>query len=133
MKTTPRVALIIAVLALAAVAPGRLAAQAVAPDTILLKGPSFGGVKFVHAKHVDVAECAVCHHSPRPEMPASDEFAKCKSCHTEVVEPPMVTNGRDAFHDRRAREGLCVGCHTTEAAAGKATPARCTTCHKADD
>lgn len=132
MKPAYRPVLIIAALMLAMAAPARLAPQDAPTEPIVLRGPTFGGVKFVHLKHADVAECAACHHEARPEMPMPDQFAGCRSCHTDVAEAPIVTNSRDAFHDRRAKQGLCVDCHTTKAAEGVTTPARCADCHKDD-
>lgn len=129
MRTGLKSALTMVVLAIAF--PVALATQA-APDTVILKGSTFGGVKFAHAQHEAQTECVVCHHVTRPEMPNTAEYATCKSCHTETVEPPMVTNARDAFHDRRAREGLCVTCHISRAEEGASTPARCSDCHKPD-
>jgi hypothetical protein len=131
MTTGSRLVLTAAALVIGVLLPLELATQQ-APDTILLKGPTFGGVTFSHIQHVDRGGCMACHHESKPELPATEEYGSCKSCHTLTVEPPLVTNARDAFHDRRARQGICVDCHTTEAANGKTPPARCTDCHKAE-
>jgi hypothetical protein len=122
--------LVIAGIAVAGAFPCHVWAQQSAPDTIVMSGPTSGPVTFPHKAHEARAECMACHHASKPELPATNEYAACHSCHTETVEAPLVTNRRDAFHDRRARQGLCVDCHTTEAAAGKVTPARCSSCHK---
>jgi len=132
MKPEYTPVLIIAALMLAIAVPARLAPQEAPTEPIVLRGATFGGVKFAHLKHADVAECVVCHHEARPEVPMPDQFASCHSCHTDVAEPPMLTNARDAFHDRRAKQGLCVDCHTTKVAEGMTTPARCAACHKDD-
>jgi hypothetical protein len=132
MKTGTRPVLLALLFLFGGVQPARLLTQEAPPDTIIMRGPTVAGVRFVHVDHVERAECVACHHESRPELPSSDEYGRCSSCHTETVEPPLVTNRRDAFHDRRARQGLCVDCHITEAAAGKATPARCADCHKDD-
>jgi hypothetical protein len=129
MRAGPRP--LLALLTFAVLFPVGLATQT-APEVIVLKGPTFGGVQFDHVQHVDRAACAACHHESKPELPATSENASCRSCHTETVEPPLVTNARDAFHDRRARQGLCVDCHTTKRDEGRSTPARCTDCHKPD-
>lgn len=132
MKRGIRPILVIAGVALAGAFPCHLMAQQAAPDTLVMEGPTAGPVTFPHKAHEERAECIACHHASRPELPGTTEYAACHSCHTETVEAPLVTNRRDAFHDRRARQGLCVDCHTTEAAAGTVTPARCTSCHKDD-
>lgn len=129
MRTGSRSLLTIVVLAMAF--PMGLATQAT-PDTVILKGSTFGGVTFNHVEHEAKTGCLACHHESRPEMPTTKEHAGCTSCHTETVEPPMVTNARDAFHDRRAREGLCVTCHLSKKEEGFATPARCSDCHQPD-
>jgi hypothetical protein len=109
--------------------PAGLATQE-APDTIVLKGATLSAVLFPHVRHVDQAACVACHHESKPELPSEAEYGRCKSCHTDTVEAPLVTNAREAFHDRRARQGLCVDCHASQAENGTKTPARCTDCHR---
>jgi hypothetical protein len=132
MKTGFRPMLVIVGVVLAGALPVQLPSQQAGPETMVLKGPTAGAVTFPHGAHEGRAECLVCHHASKPELPNVTEYARCHSCHTDTVEAPMVTNRRDAFHDRRARQGLCVDCHTQEAAAGKVTPARCASCHQDD-
>jgi hypothetical protein len=127
----PSILVIVGVM-LAGTSAGHLWAQQAAPDPIIMKGPTSGPVTFPHRAHEERAECLTCHHASKPELPNVTEYASCHSCHTATVEAPLVTNRRDAFHDRRARQGLCVDCHTREAEAGKVTPARCASCHKDD-
>jgi len=124
--------LLLGVLALTVgVFPARLATQE-APDTIVLKGATRRAVTFVHVTHSQAAECVVCHHESKPEKPATSDTDKCGSCHPEVAEAPMTTNLRDAFHDRTARQGVCVECHLKATAEGKTAPARCVDCHKVE-
>jgi len=37
-----------------------------------------------------------------------------------------------AFHNPSATSGLCITCHKTENAEGKAAPVKCADCHKKD-
>jgi hypothetical protein len=132
MISGSRPILLVLLFLLTAFFPGRLLTQE-APDTIVMKGPTVGAVTFPHVKHVDFTDCLACHHESKPELPATNEHGRCSACHTDVVEAPLTTNRRDAFHDRRARDGLCVTCHVTEREVGKTTPARCSDCHKDDN
>jgi hypothetical protein len=132
MGTGSRSWLAVLAFAVMVLLPAGLATQA-APDVVILRGTTFGGVKFAHLDHVDRASCVTCHHESRPQLPVTSEAAKCTACHKEAVEPPLVTDARTAFHDRRAREGLCVGCHVTQASAGRATPVKCSDCHKPEN
>ncbi len=42
----------------------------------------------------------------------------------------MKTTSQLAFHDKVAKSGICITCHTKEAAAGKKVPLTCVECHK---
>lgn len=109
---------------------GGLAAQATAPDTVLLTGAPLGGVKFSHVTHQAMTDCTACHHESRPAKPLSSPHQTCTDCHTKKAVPPMTTSIRDAYHDATAKAGTCMDCHVAEAAAGKTVPLKCTECHQ---
>ena len=132
MRVSLQVLLIGSLLALAG-APGALAAQDKGPASILLTGASLGGVVFPHAEHQERLECSSCHHESRPEKPLEAEHQACTGCHIKTPLAPMVTGVRDAFHNATAKTGTCIDCHTTEAAAGKKVPLKCTECHKKEN
>lgn len=120
----------------AAFAPAALHAQAAsavtAPDTVIFTSKR-GVVTFTHASHADLAECAVCHHDSRAEMPLESPQQGCRACHTEPATPPVTTSIGDAMHDTKAKEGVCLSCHMQEAAAGREdVPTKCGSCHVRD-
>lgn len=124
-------------LALVAATPGDVFGQAKAPpkakDEIVFKGGPLGAVKMNHKMHAELAgvKCETCHHPPKPEKPAADPNQACSTCHARAVTPPMKTTTLAAFHkNAMAAGGLCVDCHKTEKAKGKATPMKCADCHK---
>jgi hypothetical protein len=130
MTTRFRFMLLLVAFVVGGAYPVHLLTQEAPPGVIRMPGSRLAGVTFPHADHEDRAECVACHHESLPEKPATSEFAPCISCHTDVAEEPMRTNRRDAFHNARATEGLCVDCHIRETEAGSSPPARCVDCHK---
>jgi hypothetical protein len=102
-------------------------------EPITLKGPAAGAVTFPHSAHTHVAgKCEVCHHASKPEKPLKAPQQACADCHTKPPTPPVSTSLQAAFHNPSATAGLCIGCHKTENAEGKAAPVKCGDCHKKD-
>ena len=101
---------------------------------IELKGPTAGAVMFPHSAHVRVAgKCEVCHHSSKPEKPLKSQQQACTDCHTKPPTPPVKVSLQAAFHNSSATAGLCITCHKTENAEGKAAPVKCADCHKKEN
>jgi len=87
--------------------------------------------KFEHTSHLKVAgRCAVCHHPSRPQKPLKSPQQACTDCHTNPATPPVTTKLQAAFHNSTATSGLCIDCHKTEDAGGRAAPVKCADCHK---
>jgi Class III cytochrome C family len=106
-------------------------AQTAPTAPIVLKGAPLGAVKFDHAAHLKVAgKCVVCHHPSRPQKPMKSPQEACTDCHTNPATPPVTTKLQAAFHNPTATSGLCIDCHKTEDANGKAAPVKCADCHK---
>ena len=123
-KTVPLTAMaVLLATSLAAQTP-----EAAAPDTVVMDGAALGVVTFSHVEHAGMAECTVCHHESRPEMPGSDPYQPCDECHAKKPQPPMSTSLLEAFHDRRAQSGVCIDCHL-ETENEEAAPVRCPACH----
>ncbi len=109
-------------------------AQAAPKGPLVLKGAPMGGVKFDHTAHLKVAaKCEVCHHTSKPEKPLKSQYEACTDCHTKPPTPPVKTSAQAAFHNPSATAGLCIDCHKTEDAKGKAAPTKCADCHKKDN
>ena len=109
-------------------------AQTPAQNTLLLKGPSMGAVKFPHAAHLKVAgKCEVCHHASNSAKPLKLPQQACTDCHTKPPTPPVTTGLQAAFHNPKATAGLCITCHNTENSHGKAAPVKCADCHKKEN
>jgi len=72
-------------------------------DTIVLKSPTKGDVKFTHKKHTDAlgGKCVDCHH----KTPAGGTPAACTTCHDATGAKGGNVNTKKAFHDQ------CAGCH----------------------
>ena len=85
-----------------------------------LKGPTMGSVTFSH-------------HVSKPEKPLKSPQEVCTDCHTKPPTPPVKTGLPAAFHNSAATAGLCITCHKTENARGKAAPLKCAECHKKED
>ena len=101
---------------------------------IVLKGPTMGAVRFPHSAHMRVAgKCEVCHHASKPEKPLKATTEACTDCHTRPPTPPVKTGLPAAFHNSSATAGLCITCHKTENAEGKAAPVKCADCHKKEN
>lgn len=101
---------------------------------IILKGAPMGGVKFPHFWHMKVAgKCEACHHPSRLEKPLKEPQEPCGDCHTRTATPPMRTKHQAAFHNPSATAGLCIDCHKTENASGRAAPVKCVECHKPEN
>jgi len=101
---------------------------------IVLKGTTMGAVRFPHSPHTRVAgRCEVCHHASKPEKPLQSAQQLCSDCHTKPPTPPVTTSLQAAFHNSSATAGLCITCHKTENARGKAAPVKCADCHKKDN
>ncbi len=99
-----------------------------------LKGPTMGKVVFPHAAHTRVAgKCEVCHHASKPEKPLKAAQQACTDCHTKPPTPPVRIGLEAAFHNPSATAGLCITCHKTENAEGKAAPVKCADCHKKEN
>jgi len=106
-------------------------AQTVPQAPIVLKDGAMGAVKFDHPAHLKVAgKCAVCHHASQPEKPLKSPQEACTDCHTNPATPPVTTKLQAAFHNPIASAGLCIDCHKTEDANGKAAPLKCADCHR---
>ncbi len=95
---------------------------------ILLTGNPMGAVKFEHAKHS--VPCETCHHSSRPEKPATAPQEACTTCHTKPTQPGMKTGKQAAFHNATASAGTCIDCHKKS---GGAAPTKCVQCHKKEN
>ena len=125
--TMNRLLLAVAVLLAALTA----AAQQAPTSPVTLKGPTMGAVTFSHSAHLRVAaKCEVCHHPSKPEKPLKSAQQACTDCHTKPPTPPVKTGLPVAFHNTSASTGLCITCHKTENAEGKAAPVKCADCHK---
>ena len=108
--------------------------QEAPPAPIPLKGPTMGMVMFPHSAHTRVAgKCEVCHHASKPEKPLKAAQEACTDCHTKPATPPVRVGLQAAFHNSSATAGLCITCHKTENAEGKAAPVKCVDCHKKDN
>ena len=106
-------------------------AQTAPTAPIILKGAPLGAVKFDHTPHLKVAgKCSVCHHASKPQKPLKSPQEACTDCHTYPATPPVTTRLQAAFHNSTATSGLCIGCHKTEDANGKAAPVKCADCHQ---
>ena len=93
-----------------------------------------GAVRFPHSVHTRVAgKCEVCHHAGKPEKPLKSPQQACTDCHTKPPTPPVKVGLPGAFHNTRATAGLCITCHNTENAEGKAAPVKCSDCHKKEN
>lgn len=103
------------------------------PEVMTLTGAPMGGVKFMHAAHQKMTECASCHHESKAEKPMTSANQKCSSCHVKEPEAPMKTNAKLAFHDTANKTGVCLSCHIKEAEAGKTVPVKCAECHKKEN
>jgi Class III cytochrome C family len=103
-----------------------------APQTpLILRGGRMGAVKFDHPSHLKVAgKCSVCHHPTKPQKPLESAQEACSDCHSNPATPPVTTKLQAAFHKSTATSGLCIDCHRTEDANGKAAPVKCAECHK---
>lgn len=109
--------------------------KVVAKDVVVLKGSPLGGVRFAHKLHTDRAgnKCETCHHSSKPEKPATAPQQACSDCHTKVAVSPMKTKYQAAFHNPMAQSGTCVDCHKAQSAKGKKAPVKCAECHKKEN
>jgi Class III cytochrome C family len=108
--------------------------QEAPPAPVPLKGPTMGTVVFPHSAHTRVAgKCEVCHHPSNPEKPLKAAQEACTDCHTKPPTPPVRVGLQAAFHNPTASAGLCITCHKTENAEGKAAPVKCADCHKKDN
>ncbi len=106
-------------------------AQTAPTNSIVLKGAPMGAVKFDHMSHLKVAgKCNVCHHASKPQKALKSAQEACTDCHTNPATPPVTTKLQAAFHNPSATSGLCIDCHKTEDASGKAAPLKCADCHK---
>ncbi len=77
---------------------------------------SFGPVPFDHGTHMNLGDCATCHHT--------GETNKCTSCHQRSgVAAKMIW--KQTAHNATSERG-CIGCHTKQ----KAGPTKCAECHK---
>ena len=112
---------------------GIATAQEAPKGPVILQGAPMGAVKFDHPSHLKVAgKCSVCHHPSKPEKPLKSPQEACTDCHTNPSTPP-VAKLQAAFHNPTATAGLCIGCHKTENANGKAAPVKCVDCHKREN
>ena len=98
---------------------------------VRMKGPTMGTVQFPHSAHTHVAgRCELCHHLSKPEKPLKSPQQACLDCHTKPPAPAVKIGLPAAFHNSSATAGLCITCHKTENAEGKAAPVKCGDCHK---
>ena len=118
-------------LSIAIVLCGSALAQTAPQAPLILKGAPIGAVKFDHTPHLKVAgKCIVCHHASRRQKPLKSPQQACTDCHTNPATPPVTTRLQAAFHNPAATSGLCIDCHKTADANGKAAPVKCADCHK---
>ena len=83
-------------------------------------------VTFPHGKHIEITECATCHHTWDGAAPVQ----KCKNtgCHVDMATSKGEGSYKGAFHAKV--DFSCKGCHTTLKKAGeKYGPTKCTQCH----
>jgi hypothetical protein len=98
---------------------------------ITMKGTTVGAVRFPHSAHTHVAgKCEVCHHLSNPEKPLKSPQEACTDCHTKPPTSAVKIGLPAAFHNPGATAGLCITCHKTQNAEGKAAPVKCADCHK---
>ena len=132
MECSRAVIALVVSLILAMVCSPAVCQQAPASPSVL-KGPTMGAVKFSHSAHTRVAgKCEICHHASKPEKPLKSQQEDCTDCHTKPPTPPVKIGLQAAFHNPSATTGLCISCHKTENAEGKAAPVKCADCHKKD-
>ena len=106
-------------------------AQTAPTAPITLKGAPMGAVQFDHTSHLKVAgKCNICHHAAKPQKALKSAQEACPDCHTNPATPPVTTKLQAAFHNSTATSGLCIDCHKTEDASGKAAPVKCADCHR---
>ncbi len=111
---------------------GLYAQEKKAPATITIKGQgaTMAPVTFNHATHEKLAKCDACHHASKAAMPLKAPQQACTDCHTKAGSEKVTTKLQAAFHNPTAKAGLCIDCHSKQAAAGKKTPKTCNDCHK---
>lgn len=101
---------------------------------ITMEGPTMGAVRFSHWTHTHIAgKCGLCHHASKPEKPMKGSQQACLDCHTKPPTPPVRVGLPNAFHNAGATSGLCITCHKTENAEGRAAPVKCADCHKKEN
>ncbi len=91
-------------------------------DTLVLKSPTKGDVKFTHKKHTDAlaGKCVDCHHTTK----AGGTPEKCTNCHDQATGAKGGgLNAKAAFHKQ------CAGCHKTMAKGP--VLGKCNECHGA--
>ena len=132
MKNTKLVAVWLGLALVFVIGGLAVAADKVAPDTVILKGNPMGGVKFMHTAHSKERDikCETCHHGSKPEKAATAKEQACSDCHSKTAAAPMKTTFKLAFHDATAKKGTCIDCHVAENAKGKKAPTKCTECHQ---
>lgn len=88
-------------------------------DTLVLKSPTKGDVKFTHKKHSDAlaGKCVDCHH----KTAAGGTPQKCIACHDATGAKGGGINTKSAFHKQ------CAGCHKKMAKGPKL--GKCNECH----
>jgi len=127
----PRVSRILPQAAFWCLAVGLALSQQAPTEPVTMKGPTMGVVAFSHSVHTPVAgKCEVCHHADKPQKPLKSAQQACLDCHTKPPTPPVTIGLPAAFHNPGATAGLCITCHKTEDANGKAAPLKCANCHK---
>ena len=90
-----------------------------------------GAVKFDHTAHLKVAgKCEVCHHASKPQKPLKAAQEACTDCHTNPAHSAGHHQVAGGLSQPTATAGLCIDCHKTENAKGKAAPVKCADCHK---
>jgi hypothetical protein len=105
-----------------------------APEMVKLEacGDKQPAVDFPHAKHMELTDCAHCHHT-QPDLTATSggDVEKCSSCHKdpEKASTPSCTSmspTKNPFHKN------CMGCHKekVKADASLKAPTKCNGCHK---
>lgn len=85
-----------------------------------------GPVTFNHKVHGEKLGCTKCHHQDK-ELKAGGTPAKlCFDCHGPEAKDKQLDTYK-MIHDK---EGLCLACHKTDAAAQAAkAPTSCKACH----
>jgi hypothetical protein len=132
-KTMRRVLVAFGVVAIALVASSLMISATDMPETITIDDcvAKKSAVAFNHKTHLEVAECASCHHTQEGLTAESgDTVEKCGSCHVEPEKDTtpvcsQMSSSKNPYHIN------CTGCHKEMVKADPAlkAPTKCDGCH----